>query len=541
MTTSPATQALAGPSATVPVQPWASWGCLLLAGVVVLFPLSYAWSYQENYSFGWWVPLLALFAFSERWSNRPAPEPTGRRPRLLRFFFAWTVLFLFFRMALESSMSSRPLLWCCSLLYVGALLYWMWIYGGKAWARHFAFPICFLLISVPWPAQLEDPIVQGLQQFNAWLVAHVLIICGIYAQAMGNVIVLAHCTLGVEAACSGIRSLQAALMVAFLVGEFYRFAWLRRGKLVLLALGFAMLGNFLRALFLSFMASSYGVEKMNHWHDTAGMSILVFTSVTTWLVAVWLSKRDPHPLPPVASVPPSAWPPAQAGLAQHFAVGLLLAGTLVVVVTEGWYTWCERDGERYPTWTASLPTTGTFKEVPIAEESADILKYDAGREVQWIDGQSWSWTAYWFRYHPKPTGETVFQAHNPDRCLPATGFIKVADFAPFIAEANGIRLQTYPKQFSYKGYPVYVFWVVYADRASFPMEKAVTPVDASPLTKARIYLANMWHGRRASTSEMESLETIITGPGDYPTAQAAYLTELQKIIVPDAGPVAVAK
>jgi len=301
--------------------------------------------------------------------------------------------------------------------------------------------------------------------------------------------------------------------------------------------GLAMAGNFLRAFFLSIMAASYGVADMSRWHDMAGMSILIFTSVTTWLVAVWLYKKDPQAVAPASAAAASS-SPERAALAQRLAGGLLAAAVGCAVVTESWYAWCESGGGHYPTWTAALPNTGKFKNIPIAEESADILKYDAGSEVQWVDDQDWSWTAYWFRYHPKATGETVFQAHNPDRCLPATGFVKVADEAPFVAEANGIRLQVYPKQFSWKGHAVYVFWVVYANRASFPMEKAVTPVSAGPLAKARLYLANMWHGRRASTSEMESLETIIAGPVDYAAAQAGYVAALQKIIVPDAGQVA---
>jgi exosortase len=541
VTTNPAANRLSIPASSANADiPWISWAALLLAGAVILYPLSYSWNYLENYAYGWWVPLLALFVFSERWTTRPSPAPPQSQPGIVRFIVGWAVLFFFFRMALESSLSSRPLLWVCAFLYIGAALYWMWVYGGVSWVRHFAFPICFLLISVPWPGQIEDPVVQGLQRFNAWLVAHVLVIGGVYAQASGNVIVLANCTLGVEAACSGIRSLQAALMVAFLVGEFYRFTWSRRGKLLLLAIGLAMLGNFLRALFLSILASSYGVDVMNRWHDTAGMSILVFTSVTTWLVAAFLQWQDAQPLAAVSPSPPPS-PSARAGLAQRFACGLLFAAVLATVATQAWYAWWERDGARYPTWTATLPTTGKFKKITIAEESQDILKYDAGSSVEWQDAQNWTWTAYWFRYHPKPTGETVFQAHNPDRCLPSTGFVKVRDFAPFVAHANGIQLHVSPKQFSWKGVPVYVFWVVYADRASFPMEKAITSSDASPLTKARVYLSNIWHGRRASSSEMESLETIITGPGDYSAAQTAYLAELQKIIQPDAGQVASAK
>jgi exosortase/archaeosortase family protein len=375
--------------------------------------------------------------------------------------------------------------------------------------------------------------VQGLQQFNAWLVAHVLVIGGVYAQASGNVIILTNCTLGVEAACSGIRSLQAALMVAFLVGEFYRFDWPRRGKLVLLAIGLALLGNFSRALFLSILAASYGVNVMSQWHDTAGLSILIFTSVTTWLVAAFLQKRDPQFIH-IFGTPPSSSSP-RSGLAQRLALGILFSVILGTGITQAWYTWRESSGAKYPTWTASLPTTGKFKSVPIPEESHAILQYDIGHEVQWKDDQNWDWINYWFFYHPKAAGESVFQVHNPDICLPAAGLAKIADYSTFVAQANGIRLLVSPKEFSYKGMPIYVFWVIYANRSTFPMEKALTLSDVSLVTKARYYLSNVWHGRRASNSEIESLETVIAGPADYTAAHAAYLAELQKIVVPDPG------
>jgi exosortase len=503
-----------------------------------LYPLSYAWGYLDNYAFGWWVPLLAFFLFWERWSTRPAPAPTERRPEVGRSILGWAILFFLFRMALETSLSSRPLLLCCALLYVGALLYWMWVYGGAGWLRHFAFPICFLLISVPWPAPIEDPMVQGLAQFNAWMVAQALVLFGVYAQAMGNVIVLANCTLGVEAACSGIRSLQAALMVALLMGELYRFSWPRRGQIVLLAFGLALTGNFLRAFSLALLASSRGVSVMSQWHDTAGISILIFTSVTTWLVCAFLHHREPRVSPLPGEVSGQSRMPPQGMMAQRLAVGILLAAVLGLVATEGWYGWQER-GAQYPTWTALLPSSG--KEVAIPQESHDLLKYDAGREVEWVDGQGWSWTAYWFRYHPKPVAEIVFQEHNPDVCLPATGFLKVADDDPFTAEVHGIRLQVYPKEFSWKGTPVYVFWVVYANRANFPIEKAVGPLKVSPGTRALRYLSDIWHARRTSTAEMESLEAIVTGPENYAAAQAGYLAELQKIVVPEAGSPALTK
>lgn len=531
MTTIPG-QAAVPPETAKPEPPWTSWIFLALAGGIVLFPLSYSWSCLENYSFGWWVPLLALFLLSERWSTRPAPEPVVWTPRVGSFLLGWAALFFFCRMALETSLSSRPLLWACAFLYVAALLYWTWVYGGKAWLRHFAFPICFLLISVPWPNQVEEPVVQGLARFNAWLVAQALVIGGVYAQAAGNVIVLANCTLGVEAACSGIRSLQAALMVAFLLGEFYRFSWPRRVKVLLLALGLALLGNFARALFLAVMASAYGVEAMNKWHDTAGGAILIFTSVTSWLVSAWLNWRDPQFDPAAARAAAAKAGSRRAGVARRLAFGILIAAVLAETATQGWFAWWERQAVLYPTWTMVLPSSPQYKDVPVPEESRDILKYDVGRSVAWADGSGWKWTAYWFRYHPKPTGETVFQAHNPDICLPAMGLRKVRDFEPFTAEVRGVHLQVQPKQFSWKGIPVYIFWMVYADHANFPMEKAVDTFSGTG-AKAKLYFSNIWNARRASTSEMESLEIILAGPENYQDAKAAYLAQLKKIIVPD--------
>ena len=512
--------------------PWLSWACLLLAGGIVLFPLTYTWSHQANYAFGWWVAPLAAFLFWERWDTRPAPDPTVPAPGVRGILVGWGLLYFFCRMMLETSLGSGLLLLSCAALYVGALLYWMRVYGGLAWTRHFAFPICFLLIAVPWPGFIEEPLVQGLAWFNAWLVAHVLVLCGVYAQAMGKVIVLANCTLGVEEACSGIRSLQAALMIGLLAGEIYRFAWPRRLRVIALALGLALLGNFLRAFGLSLLAAARGVEVMNQWHDSAGVSILIFTSVMTWLACVFLNGRDSRLEPSASKVSKQLWPFEQSAVAQRFAWGILLATVVGSLATEGWYRWREPQYISLPTWTAQFPATA--KELPIAEQTRDLLRYDSGHQVEWQDEQGWDWVGYWFRYLPKPLGASIFQEHNPDKCLPSTGLVKVADNAPFDVEIHGIKLQVNAEQFSWQNAPVYVFWVVYANRSSFSIENAVRKEPPSFVTKPARFLSDVWHGRRVTPCTLESFETIITGPESYDAARAGYLAALPAIIVPDA-------
>jgi hypothetical protein len=50
----------------------------------------------------------------------------------------------------------------------------------------------------------------------------------------GNVIEVRTGFLGVDEACSGIRSLQATLMVSLFLGELYRASWIRRAILILI-------------------------------------------------------------------------------------------------------------------------------------------------------------------------------------------------------------------------------------------------------------------------------------------------------------------
>jgi exosortase len=194
---------------------------LIASGVLLLRPLARFWSENENYAYGWGVPLLAAFLFYERCRCRPAPAPARENGwmRLAVAALAWAVVCLAVRLVLETEPDSRPLLWLATTLWAGALLAWIGLLGGRSWLRHFAFPILFLLAGVPWIFQCEFLLVQELMRLNAAGVAGALHLLGISARAAGNTITLSTGQLGVSEACSGIRSLQAALMMALFFGE----------------------------------------------------------------------------------------------------------------------------------------------------------------------------------------------------------------------------------------------------------------------------------------------------------------------------------
>ncbi len=98
----------------------------------------------------------------------------------------------------------------------------IWSAGGKQWIRHFAFPIAFFFVAVPWVTPIEVPIIQGLMRVVAAVAAETVTLFGIPTQLEGNLIRVTSGLVGVNEACSGVRSLQTALMIGLLFGELKR-------------------------------------------------------------------------------------------------------------------------------------------------------------------------------------------------------------------------------------------------------------------------------------------------------------------------------
>src|SRR5260370_28391521 len=112
---------------------------------------------------------------------------------------------------------------------VGAVLF----VAGWRWVRMLLFPLVFALLMIPLPAIVFYQIAFPLQLLATRFGVAVLHLADVPVLREGNVIVLAHTTLEVAEACSGIRSLVSLFALAVL---FRYFAGLRPGRRVLLAL-----------------------------------------------------------------------------------------------------------------------------------------------------------------------------------------------------------------------------------------------------------------------------------------------------------------
>jgi hypothetical protein len=80
--------------------------------------------------------------------------------------------------------------------------------GGAPWSRHFAFPVLFFLVATPWPVQLEQLVVQSLMRADTAITIQILNLIGTLAVQHGNVIELSAGPVGIDDACTGVRSLR---------------------------------------------------------------------------------------------------------------------------------------------------------------------------------------------------------------------------------------------------------------------------------------------------------------------------------------------
>ena len=172
------------------------------------------------------------------------------------------------------------------ILVIGNLHY---VYGPRRWLEMF-FPFAFLLIALPVPSVIQTGITTTLQHYVAAVTVEILGVWGIPAQLGGNIIYLSTGPVGIDEACSGIRSLQSAMMATLFIGYLSLKGFWMRSFLLGAGVALAVLGNLMRVFFLSYQGHHYSLEAIDTHHDSAGWSILIFTVAGVAFVAWALSQ-----------------------------------------------------------------------------------------------------------------------------------------------------------------------------------------------------------------------------------------------------------
>jgi len=377
------------------------------------------------------------------------------------------------------------LLWTLEVIALTLLV--LWSCGPVVpWSRSLAFPICFFLVAVPWPSGLETFLTQSLMRLNTATTVELLGFIGIPAVQHGNVIEVSAGVVGIDEACSGIRSLQAALMLSLFFGEINRLTIRRRLGLIVLGFVLAFVFNVGRTLLLTRVAAAKGLGAVAVWHDPAGVTILLGCFLCLWLIARGMQKEQNRKQKAESS---GGKAEMLTSLGQKIEVGgqcfggrcfsvsafqrfsvFLTAWLLVVEAgTEIWYRSHERAAVGGVEWSVDRPARGSnYHEVEMPPSIRGQFNADEGTHLRWEDDGGKSWQAYYFRWFPahslkKRVAILLAKTHGPEKCLPRAGMKLQAYLGIITVPLAGMELAMHHYAFNAEGTPLHVFYGIYED------------------------------------------------------------------------------
>jgi exosortase len=492
----------------------------LAAGWILVFNVLRAdWATNAQYYYGWFVPLLAVGLFRLRWTWRPlaAPADSGRAEALTGGLALALVLPI--RLIEEANPEWRLIQWTHAFEMVFITFCLLYYAGGRAWARHFAFPICFLLVAVPWPVPLEQGFVQYLMREIAGATVELVGLFDIPAVQHGNLIQIKAGVVGIDEACSGVRSLQTALFICLFLGELHRFSWRRRMTLILLGFLVALLANLGRTFYLVWSAFHHGMDRMHAVHDTAGQLVMIGTLIGIWIVSQGLRYRLKENLP----VGSQSVATATRNIPTLFAVGALAWLLLAQLLTEGWYRIHESKTQFNARWAVSWPQSPNQAQLIKIDDSATaILRYNEGRQAKWQDEAGNLWQVFFFRWEPGRNSARLASAHTPDVCMRGLGCRLIRDLGIQQLAVKGLVLPFRQYVFERSGTQLNVFYCRWEDEVSAEIDNS--HYDIGRLSRFRAVFA----GRRHLGQQV--LEAIVTGPETPAEGLAAFEAQIPQLI-----------
>ena len=524
---------------------------LLALWLPVFYRLSFFWETSDQYSHGWFVPLLAGWIFYTRWQTLPAEPPTHRPTETLnRGLARWPMgkhrgfqpLLLLGLAALllplagsyfvaESTPDWRMAMWIMAgSAFFGSLILTQ-IFGGTAWTKHLWFAFFFVLVSVPWPFGPERWLTLELSMLAARVSTAVLTLGGIPAVCIGNTIEVSTGVLGVDDACSGIRSFQSSIMAGLFLGELYMLRAAPRIILCLVGLVVAYGLNIARMLVLSIAVETTGtMEAINQWHDPAGFVILIATMAILWTLCALAAK-----FPALVSDLPNhrntdylkdrstETPRPSVALV---TIAVIAASLLTAISTEAWFRYQESHKlVKLPEWSVTpADAASSLTDNPMPDYVTNLLGQDIGFDRGWTDDRGRQWHLIYLQWLPgnmKAEGGP----HAPDACQTAHGRVITEKSEERRTEVHGIPLPYHLYTISAGGQPFHLMYVLNDETFAGERIGGLSLFeDTHRFDRIRRALA----GQRRTGNR--SLQLALVGESDAQAAEQAMLQTLPQLI-----------
>lgn len=427
------------PTRSIPKAAWPLLGALALGTLGYCALLWSEWSQNPDLSHGFFAPVIFGLLLWE--SRRQGPLRWIDSPLFATVSLA-VILLAGIGLLVLAGLFAASLGWSHALvLFLVATVLACFLTAGlliTSDARTPIIPFNWISVTAIFLWVLVSPMPDGsyarltlsLQNWVTGGVMNFLQFFGVPARQHGNVIELARTTVGVEEACSGVRSLISCVYAGFFFAAWQVRRPLRRAILIAAAPLLALAMNFVRSLTLTLLANG-GIEIEGAWHDGTGFAILAITAGLLALLAMWLeSKDDASDAAPSRPSVHSRPPKAPAAL---FWTGAGLAGACGLF----FYLHSRPDpaaNQTPPSLTSLVPAQADGWQVNTVNDLSKfsgILQTTDLLERTYVrpDGRGGYlmlnvYVAYW------PSGRTSVSrvaSHTPDACWPGSGWFAQMD------------------------------------------------------------------------------------------------------------------
>lgn len=393
---------------------------LLAAFYPGLVEMVKTWSDVEEYSYGYFIPLIVGFLIWQRSDRLRELEPKGSW---------WGVACI--GLAALLCVAGR-------LSLVRVLLQYGFVLGlvgislatiGRAGTRILLIPLGMLLLMVPLPSFLMASISEQLQLISSWLGVSLIQMCDISVYREGNVIDLGSVKLQVAEACSGLRYLFPLLALGLIAAYFFRAPLWKRIVLFVSALPLTVLVNSARIGLIGVTVEYWGPSMAEGLiHQFEGWFMFMICLALLFLEMVLLSRIGPSraPFRSVFAIDfperhhvrtlihrPSPTRPMQAALALALIVAI---GSTLMPGRTG----AGPDRESFDVFPSSLPFGWSGVRSRLDRDSLKTLQLDDYMLSDFSEGEGPPLNFY-VAYYASQTGSDK-ASHSPKTCIPGGGW-----------------------------------------------------------------------------------------------------------------------
>ncbi len=258
------------PRPTNVYQVWAQIGVILSLAVALyattLVDLANDWWTDPSLSQGLLIPPLAIWI---AWMRRDLTlaHPVKPANRGLLMIAGACLLFLLGRFGAEFFLARTS--------FVVLLAGLIWTFWGVERLRTMVFPILLLATMVPLPVTVYNMLAAPLQLFASDVATRLAQAFGVSVYRDGNIINLAHISLDVERACSGLNSLSALMVGAILLGFLQCSRAKTRVLLFLLSMPISVAVNVLRVTGTAIIADYHEDLALGFYHTFTGWLVFI--------------------------------------------------------------------------------------------------------------------------------------------------------------------------------------------------------------------------------------------------------------------------